>query len=160
MYSAIFCHFSTGNSAYWGLYELREKTDAEMFALSENANPNTIGILSSPSQYGFTLRAKTWRVQPWSRPKNDEISQIGTLPKVGINLPNGIFILLFFCTANKSGTYLKNTPPAPIVQIKIRRFSQTTTLNFIHYEICFHNFCPAPVRHLPARSIRAGANDQ
>lgn len=45
------------NGSYWGLYELREKTNIEMFNLAENASPGTVEILSSTSQYGFTLRA-------------------------------------------------------------------------------------------------------
>jgi hypothetical protein len=45
------------NGNYWGLYELREKTNPEMFEISENANPGSVEILSSTSQYGFTLRA-------------------------------------------------------------------------------------------------------
>ena len=51
------------NGSYWGLYELREKTNIEMFQLAENANPNTVEILSSTSQYGFTLRAIEGSVQ-------------------------------------------------------------------------------------------------
>lgn len=51
------------NGSYWGLYELREKTNIEMFQLAENANPNTVEILSSSSQYGFTLRAIEGSVQ-------------------------------------------------------------------------------------------------
>jgi hypothetical protein len=51
------------NGKYWGLYELREKTNSEMFELSENADPDAIEILSSSSQYGFNLRAIEGNVQ-------------------------------------------------------------------------------------------------
>ncbi len=51
------------NGAYWGLYELREKFDTEMFETLENADPNTVEILSSSAQYGFTLRAVEGDVQ-------------------------------------------------------------------------------------------------
>lgn len=51
------------NGQYWGLYEVREKTNSEMFELSENADPDAIEILSSSSQYGFNLRAIEGSVQ-------------------------------------------------------------------------------------------------
>jgi hypothetical protein len=51
------------NGKYWGLYEVREKTNSEMFELSENADPDAIEILSSSSQYGFNLRAIEGSVQ-------------------------------------------------------------------------------------------------
>lgn len=53
------------NGAYWGLYELREKFDAEMFAFAENAAPDSLDILSSSAQYGFVLRAVEGSVQPF-----------------------------------------------------------------------------------------------
>jgi len=51
------------NGAYWGLYELREKFNTEMFELAENATGSTIEILSSSAQYGFQLRAVEGDVQ-------------------------------------------------------------------------------------------------
>lgn len=45
------------NGAYWGLYELREKFNTEMFETLEDASENSIDILSSSAQYGFQLRA-------------------------------------------------------------------------------------------------------
>ena len=51
------------NGNYWGLYEVREKTNSEMFELSENADPDAIEILTSSSQYGFNLRAIEGSVQ-------------------------------------------------------------------------------------------------
>jgi len=51
------------NGAYWGLYELREKFDKQKFVLAENANPNTVEILSSSAMYGFVLRAVEGDVQ-------------------------------------------------------------------------------------------------
>ncbi len=51
------------NGAYWGLYELREKFDKQKFVLEENANPNTVEILSSSAMYGFVLRAVEGDVQ-------------------------------------------------------------------------------------------------
>jgi hypothetical protein len=51
------------NGAYWGLYDLREKFDTEMFETLENADPKTVEILSSSAQYGFTLRAVEGDVQ-------------------------------------------------------------------------------------------------
>ncbi len=51
------------NGTYWGLYELREKYNNEMFELSEKASENSIEILSSSAQYGFRLRAVEGNVQ-------------------------------------------------------------------------------------------------
>ena len=51
------------NGNYWGLYELREKFNTEMFKLSENATESSIEILSSSAQYGFQLRAVEGDVQ-------------------------------------------------------------------------------------------------
>lgn len=51
------------NGVYWGLYELREKFNTEMFQLAENATENRISILSSSAQYGFQLRAVEGDVQ-------------------------------------------------------------------------------------------------
>ena len=45
------------NGAYWGLYDLREKFDTEMFEIYDGATENTIEILGSTAQYGFQLRA-------------------------------------------------------------------------------------------------------
>ena len=45
------------NGAYWGLYELREKLNIEMFELLDGADPDSVEILGSTSQYGFVLRA-------------------------------------------------------------------------------------------------------
>jgi hypothetical protein len=51
------------NGMYWGLYELREKFDSEMFMLAEKASENSVEILSSSAQYGFQLRAVEGDVQ-------------------------------------------------------------------------------------------------
>jgi hypothetical protein len=51
------------NGTYWGLYELREKFNTEMFALAENATESTVEILGSSAQYGFQLRAIEGDVQ-------------------------------------------------------------------------------------------------
>jgi hypothetical protein len=51
------------NGVYWGLYELREKINTEMFALAENATESTVEILGSSAQYGFQLRAIEGDVQ-------------------------------------------------------------------------------------------------
>ena len=45
------------NGAYFGLYELREKYDAEYFKVVDNANPDSLDILSLSAWYAFTLRA-------------------------------------------------------------------------------------------------------
>lgn len=45
------------NGSYFGLYEMREKWDAEYFKTLENANPDSTSILSLSFWYGSTLRA-------------------------------------------------------------------------------------------------------
>lgn len=44
------------NGGYFGLYELREKIDAEYFETLENANPEQIDLLSLSAWYNFVLR--------------------------------------------------------------------------------------------------------
>ena len=51
------------NGNYWGLYELREKSNAEMFKLAENATEGSVEILSSSANYNFVLRAVEGDVQ-------------------------------------------------------------------------------------------------
>jgi|694.fasta_scaffold05765_20 hypothetical protein len=51
------------NGNYWGLYELREKFDKQKFVIEDNADPNTIEILSASAMYGFVLRAVEGDVQ-------------------------------------------------------------------------------------------------
>jgi hypothetical protein len=51
------------NGAYWGLYDLREKFDTEMFEIYDGAAESSIEILSSSAQYGFQLRAVEGDVQ-------------------------------------------------------------------------------------------------
>ena len=51
------------NGQYWGLYELREKFNTEMFEEYDNASENSIEILGSSAQYGFQLRAIEGDVQ-------------------------------------------------------------------------------------------------
>ena len=45
------------NGGYFGLYELREKFDSQFFEINDNADPNTIEILSLSYFYGGILRA-------------------------------------------------------------------------------------------------------
>lgn len=45
------------NGEYFGLYELREKFNTEMFNTLENADPDSIEILSLSAFYNYTLRA-------------------------------------------------------------------------------------------------------
>jgi hypothetical protein len=45
------------NGQYFGLYELREKFDNEMFTEKDNATSSTIDLLSQSYYYGGTLRA-------------------------------------------------------------------------------------------------------
>ncbi|MFM7757918.1 MAG: T9SS type A sorting domain-containing protein, partial [Crocinitomicaceae bacterium] len=51
------------NGNYWGLYDLREKFNTEMFEIYDGATENTIEILGSSAQYGFQLRAIEGNVQ-------------------------------------------------------------------------------------------------
>jgi hypothetical protein len=51
------------NGNYWGLYDLREKFNTEMFEIYDGASENTIEILGSSAQYGFQLRAIEGNVQ-------------------------------------------------------------------------------------------------
>ena len=45
------------NGSYFGLYELREKYDAQMFEFQDGANPNTVELLGLSYWYGSVLRA-------------------------------------------------------------------------------------------------------
>jgi hypothetical protein len=45
------------NGGYFGLYELREKFNTEMFQLADGADPATVELLSVSAFYGFVLRA-------------------------------------------------------------------------------------------------------
>jgi len=45
------------NGGYFGLYELREKFNTEMFQLADGADPNTVELLSVSAFYGYVLRA-------------------------------------------------------------------------------------------------------
>lgn len=80
------------NGIYWGLYEVREKTDVEMFELSENANPSSVEILSSTSQYGFTLRAIEGSVQSFYDSYNNYL-QVNTADTSFWNLADQFFDL-------------------------------------------------------------------
>ncbi len=51
------------NGAYFGLYELREKWNMEMFNTLENADPDSTEILSLSAFYNSTLRALVGDVQ-------------------------------------------------------------------------------------------------
>jgi hypothetical protein len=53
------------NGAYFGLYELREKIDAEYFESQDGANPDDITILSQSAWYGGVLRAVEGSVEPF-----------------------------------------------------------------------------------------------
>ena len=45
------------NGGYFGLYELREKMDAEFFEVHDGADPDSLDILSLSAWYGFALRS-------------------------------------------------------------------------------------------------------
>lgn len=45
------------NGSYFGLYELREKTDTEFFETHDGADPDQVDILSMSAWYGGVLRA-------------------------------------------------------------------------------------------------------
>lgn len=51
------------NGQYFGLYELREKYNTEMFKTLENADPDSTEILSLSAFYNYTLRALEGDVQ-------------------------------------------------------------------------------------------------
>jgi hypothetical protein len=51
------------NGQYFGLYELREKYNTEMFKTLENADPDSTEILSLSAFYGYVLRALEGSVQ-------------------------------------------------------------------------------------------------
>lgn len=53
------------NGAYFGLYELREKIDAEYFESIDGANPDDITILSQSAWYNGVLRAVEGSVEPF-----------------------------------------------------------------------------------------------
>ena len=61
------------NGEYWGLYELREKFNTEMFEIYDGAIENTIEILGSSAQYGFQLRAIEGDVQNFYNSYNNLI---------------------------------------------------------------------------------------
>lgn len=51
------------NGEYWGLYDMKEKFNTEMFRIYDGATENTIEIAGSSAQYGFQLRAMEGDVQ-------------------------------------------------------------------------------------------------
>lgn len=51
------------NGGYFGLYELREKFNTEMFQLADGADPNSVELLSVSAFYGFVLRAVEGSIQ-------------------------------------------------------------------------------------------------
>jgi hypothetical protein len=53
------------NGAYFGLYELREKFDAEYFETLEDADPDSLDILSLSYWYGGVLRAVEGSTDPF-----------------------------------------------------------------------------------------------
>ncbi len=53
------------NGYYYGLYELREKIDAEYFETLEGADNNQMDLLSLSAWYGFVLRALEGSVDPF-----------------------------------------------------------------------------------------------
>lgn len=53
------------NGGYFGLYEMREKMDAEYFETLENADEDDITILSQSAWYGGTLRAVEGAIEPF-----------------------------------------------------------------------------------------------
>ena len=61
------------NGNYWGLYDLREKFNTEMFEIYDGASENTIEILGSTAQYGFQLRAVEGDVQNFYNSYNNLI---------------------------------------------------------------------------------------
>jgi hypothetical protein len=66
------------NGDYWGVYDMKEKFNTEMFELYDGAIENTIDILGSSANYGFQLRAIEGNVDPFFE-ANDSISQINPL---------------------------------------------------------------------------------
>jgi len=66
------------NGDYWGVYDMKEKFNTEMFELYDGAIENTIDILGSSANYGFQLRAIEGNVEPFFE-ANDSISQINPL---------------------------------------------------------------------------------
>jgi hypothetical protein len=58
------------NGAYWGLYDMKEKFNTEMFELYDNATENTIEILGSTAQNGYRLRAIEGDVQNFYKSHN------------------------------------------------------------------------------------------
>lgn len=53
------------NGEYFGLYELREKIDAEYFETLEGADPDEVSILSQSAWYGGNLRAVEGTAEPF-----------------------------------------------------------------------------------------------
>ncbi|MEI6577000.1 MAG: lamin tail domain-containing protein [Bacteroidota bacterium] len=53
------------NGAYYGLYELREKFDTDLFKVIDDANPDSVDILSQSYWYGGALRPTVGSVAPF-----------------------------------------------------------------------------------------------
>jgi hypothetical protein len=83
------------NGEYWGLYELREKFNTEMFELSENATESSIEILSSSAQYGFQLRAVEGDVQNFYDSYNS-FSQLNPLDSTFWNQADQYFDMTYY----------------------------------------------------------------
>lgn len=59
------------NGSYFGLYELREKYDAQMFEFQDGADPNTVELLGLSYWYGSVLRATEGDVDNFWNSYND-----------------------------------------------------------------------------------------
>ncbi len=53
------------NGAYFGLYELREKFDTEYFEVADNANPDSLDLLSLSAWNAYVLRAVEGSIDPY-----------------------------------------------------------------------------------------------
>jgi hypothetical protein len=107
------------NGNYWGLYELREKLNAEKFRLLDNADPSTIELLSQSYFYGGMLRAIQGSTENfWN--STDSLELLSTSDSLYWDKANQYFDLQNYCDYIAAESWVGNTD-WPYNNIRIQR---------------------------------------
>lgn len=111
------------NGAYFGLYELREKFDAEYFRTLEGADPDSVDLLSLSAWSGSMLRPTEGSVDPfWA-----DVSAFGLIDPAQENfweLTDARFDLIWY-TDYIIGQQWMGTRDWPVNNIKVQRSDAT-----------------------------------
>jgi hypothetical protein len=111
------------NGQYFGLYELREKYDTEMFKQRENATPATTEILSMSYFYGLVLRAVEGSVDNFWNSYN-AFTALNTSDTSFWNQADSLFDLTYYSDYIISESWMGNVD-WPGNNIKIYRSDKT-----------------------------------